>query len=357
MRETHSDGPAGTGGGARREERVPVLVVGAGYAGLSAAALLAWRGVPVTLVERHASTSVQPKAFGVSWRALELLRSVPGIEESLGEIWEGIGDGMRIAIASSLSDPEPNMIVDGRRDDFGFMAEITPVPDVGAPQSRVERLLRDKAAELGADLRFSTELVSPGTGHRWRDRAGRRSRDRRGDERARRLPGRRRRPPQPRPRPPGHPHRRQGRSGPRLPDHVRRRPRRPGRRPRGHPLVPAERDLHRRDHHRNRGGIARAERELRPRRGGERGRLHRGALPRPRPGRHRRARARRAPARPDELRDGPHPRRPLPAGPGVPRRRRGAHDAADRRPGRQHRPPGRLRHRLAALAGDLRAGR
>ncbi|WP_329084050.1 MULTISPECIES: FAD-dependent monooxygenase [unclassified Streptosporangium] len=160
MRETHSDSPAGTGGGARREERVPVLVVGAGYAGLSAAALLAWRGVPVTLVERHASTSVQPKAFGVNWRALELLRPVPGIEESLGQIWEGIGDGMRIAIASSLSDPEPNMIVDGRQDDFGFMTEITPVPSVGAPQSRVEGLLRDRAEKLGADLRFSTELVS-----------------------------------------------------------------------------------------------------------------------------------------------------------------------------------------------------
>ncbi|MGI5269538.1 FAD-dependent monooxygenase [Nonomuraea sp. CA-218870] len=45
--------------------RVPVLVVGGGYAGLSAAMLLAWRDIPVLLAERRPGTSVQPKAFGV----------------------------------------------------------------------------------------------------------------------------------------------------------------------------------------------------------------------------------------------------------------------------------------------------
>ena len=34
----------------------PVLIVGAGFAGLTAAALLAWRGVPSLLIERRAST-------------------------------------------------------------------------------------------------------------------------------------------------------------------------------------------------------------------------------------------------------------------------------------------------------------
>ncbi|RBQ16116.1 protein RdmE [Spongiactinospora rosea] len=140
--------------------RVPVLVVGAGYAGLSAAALLAWRGVAVTLVERHPSTSVQPKAFGVNWRALELLRPVPGLERELSEISEGIGDGMRIAIASSLADPDPKMIVEDSDDDFSFLRQVTPVPDIGAPQAQVERVLRGKAEEYGADLRFSTELTS-----------------------------------------------------------------------------------------------------------------------------------------------------------------------------------------------------
>ena len=54
----------------RAIERVPVLIVGAGYAGLSAAAMLAWRGIRPVVVERHPSTSVQPKAFGVNPREI-----------------------------------------------------------------------------------------------------------------------------------------------------------------------------------------------------------------------------------------------------------------------------------------------
>ncbi|MEV0234255.1 FAD-dependent monooxygenase [Nonomuraea sp. NPDC050786] len=142
------------------QERVPVLVVGGGYAGLSTAMLLAWRDVPVMLVERHPSTSIQPKAFGVGPRAIELLRPVPGIEQELSEIWAGIGENMRIAIAKSLADPEPHMIMNSESEDTAFLADVTPVQQVGAPQAEIERLLRFKAEELGADLRFSTELVS-----------------------------------------------------------------------------------------------------------------------------------------------------------------------------------------------------
>ncbi|MFE3786141.1 FAD-dependent oxidoreductase, partial [Amycolatopsis sp. NPDC059090] len=57
--------------------RTSVLVVGAGYAGLTTALFLAWRGIRVTLVERHPDTSVQPKAFGIVHRSMELLRPLP----------------------------------------------------------------------------------------------------------------------------------------------------------------------------------------------------------------------------------------------------------------------------------------
>ena len=55
-------------------EPVPVLIVGAGPAGLSAAILLARLGVGSLVVERHPSTTDHPKARGFSTRTMEILR-------------------------------------------------------------------------------------------------------------------------------------------------------------------------------------------------------------------------------------------------------------------------------------------
>src|SRR5690606_13600297 len=107
----------------------------------------------------HPSTSIQPKAFGVNPRALEMLRLLPGFESKLAEIWSGIGDGMRIGVTSSLADPNRRMISAGQ-DDLAHFAEITPVPDLGAPQARVEGLLLDQAEAHRAVLRCSTEMVA-----------------------------------------------------------------------------------------------------------------------------------------------------------------------------------------------------
>ena len=48
---------------------VPVLIVGRGLAGLTAAVTLAWRGVPVLLVERHAGTLRNPPSARPGTRA------------------------------------------------------------------------------------------------------------------------------------------------------------------------------------------------------------------------------------------------------------------------------------------------
>ena len=53
-------------------EHTPVLVVGGGLVGLSAALFLAWRGVPTVLVERHPGSSPHPRAIGFTTRTLEL---------------------------------------------------------------------------------------------------------------------------------------------------------------------------------------------------------------------------------------------------------------------------------------------
>ena len=56
-----------------------VLVVGAGLVGLSAALLLRHHGVSVTLVEKHATTSPQPKARRFHVRTMEIFRDL-GLE-------------------------------------------------------------------------------------------------------------------------------------------------------------------------------------------------------------------------------------------------------------------------------------
>ena len=63
---------------------VPVLICGGGPVGLSAAILLARRGVYSLLVERHPSTTDHPKARGFFTRTMEILRPW-GIEASLRE--------------------------------------------------------------------------------------------------------------------------------------------------------------------------------------------------------------------------------------------------------------------------------
>src|SRR5262245_12940348 len=60
----------------------PVLVVGAGPVGLSAAILLARQGVKSLLVERHASTTNHPKSRAVLTRTMEILRPW-GVEDAL----------------------------------------------------------------------------------------------------------------------------------------------------------------------------------------------------------------------------------------------------------------------------------
>ena len=56
------------------ELHVPVLIVGAGPAGLVTGIGLARNGVRSMLIERHPSTSIFPRATGVSTRSMEIFR-------------------------------------------------------------------------------------------------------------------------------------------------------------------------------------------------------------------------------------------------------------------------------------------
>jgi putative polyketide hydroxylase len=141
--------------------RTPVLVVGGSLVGLSAAVFLAWRGVPTVLVEPHTRSHLHPRAIGYTARTMELFRTVglavPEVPqgtrlrrcrvESLAGKWFEESDW-----TPAKKDGAPN--VQGEK-----TLELTPHTGAAIAQDRLEPLLRDRARELGADLRLGTELI------------------------------------------------------------------------------------------------------------------------------------------------------------------------------------------------------
>lgn len=144
------------------ELRVPVLVVGSGLAGLTTTVMLAWRGVAPLLVERHPGTSKNPRARGVNFRSMELLR-VAGLEPDLVAAGGQSFDDFSITIAESVTGRELQTILprggagtSGAFDTRG----LSPALPSAAGQDRVEPILRRHAEALGAELRYATELVA-----------------------------------------------------------------------------------------------------------------------------------------------------------------------------------------------------
>ncbi|WP_330085089.1 methanobactin biosynthesis FAD monooxygenase MbnF [Methylocystis iwaonis] len=137
-------------------QRVPVLIVGAGYAGLSAATLLAWRGVQCMLVERRESTSRLPKAHGLNRRSMEVLRVVEGLEEALHSASSAPANDSTLIIAERVVGPAIATLVTKNALDSTL---VSPAKVCTAGQDRVEPVLLRYAEEHGADINFSTTLV------------------------------------------------------------------------------------------------------------------------------------------------------------------------------------------------------
>ena len=116
---------------------VPVLVVGAGPAGLVTAIGLGRHGVRSLVIERHPSTSIFPRATGVSTRSMEIFRSW-GIDDDVRR--GGWGIVPRQATVRWLGDPEP---IEGA---LGFpdaeeAAAVSPTIDTVSSQDHLEPVL------------------------------------------------------------------------------------------------------------------------------------------------------------------------------------------------------------------------
>src|ERR1700754_2011122 len=127
-----------------------VLVVGAGPTGLMLANQLARRGVPVTIIDRHAGPSRETRALGVQARTLE--------------IYAGLGIAER-AVEMGKPGTGANLWARGRK-----LARI-PLGDAGKDVSAYpyvlvlgqddnERIMGERLKEFGVSVQWQTELVS-----------------------------------------------------------------------------------------------------------------------------------------------------------------------------------------------------
>jgi putative polyketide hydroxylase len=136
--------------------QTPILIVGAGPAGLCSSILLSRMGFRSLVVERHASTSVHPKATGISTRSMELFRSW-GIEPRIREL--EIPVEFSSSVRANASSPELE------RRSLGYptsteAATFSPTWPGVLAQDVLEPILLEHARSYpGADVRFSTELL------------------------------------------------------------------------------------------------------------------------------------------------------------------------------------------------------
>jgi 2-polyprenyl-6-methoxyphenol hydroxylase-like FAD-dependent oxidoreductase len=140
-----------------RHEEFPVLIVGGSLVGLSTSLFLASHGVAHLVVERHRGTSIHPRAAFVTQRTVELFRGV-GIEEEViaAARREFVQNGAIVAV-DSLSGKELQWFF--RNINEGVEA-LSPSPRIFVTQIGLEPVLRAHAATLGAQMRYSTEVVS-----------------------------------------------------------------------------------------------------------------------------------------------------------------------------------------------------
>ena len=123
----------------------PVVIVGAGPAGLTAAVSLAQHGVEVLLVERRATGSELPRATVVGVRNMEMFRSW-GIADRI--LAGGVDVEMSMLEISAVASA-----AEGFRIDIGYpsptqSAMISPMAPACVPQDHLESVLHDHLAAL-----------------------------------------------------------------------------------------------------------------------------------------------------------------------------------------------------------------
>jgi putative polyketide hydroxylase len=138
------------------DTRVPVLIVGAGAAGLTTSAVLTKHGTRSLLVEKRREVSTYPKARNLSFRSLEILRGL-GLADEVHAVAEGIS---AMVVKPALNSAEETAVPDFH-EIFAAFNDMSPEPGAQyCPQSRFEPMLLAYTRGHGNEVRYGTELLS-----------------------------------------------------------------------------------------------------------------------------------------------------------------------------------------------------
>jgi len=139
------------------DEDVDVLIIGGSLVGLSTAMFLGIHGIRALAVERHASTAIHPRAGHFQLRTSEVLRSA-GLEDRVRRRSEeqylpngGINNVESLA-GREIASYFPNL--------NAGVEEFSPTIRMFIDQDALEPILRERAVELGAQLRYRTQCTA-----------------------------------------------------------------------------------------------------------------------------------------------------------------------------------------------------
>src|SRR5262245_64951558 len=123
---------------------------------MSTAMLLGHHGVKSIAVEHHRGTAIHPRAAQITQRTMEIFRTV-GIEQIVcqksGE--QFVQDGAIMAV-ETLAGRELTYFISNLNEGI---RDVSPTERVFISQSLLEPLLKTTAEELGAQLRFATDMI------------------------------------------------------------------------------------------------------------------------------------------------------------------------------------------------------
>ena len=139
-------------------KEVPVLIVGGSLVGLTLAALLAHHGLEGCLVvEKHSSTAIHPRATVMMPRTMQVFKELGLYDRMREESLKYYDERACIITIESLAG---KLIKEWMRDVNDGIHNVSAIRRVFLTQQALEPLLRARAKELGAILRFSTEMVA-----------------------------------------------------------------------------------------------------------------------------------------------------------------------------------------------------